>query len=75
MNKLKPECNSKCNACLFFYANGCIASPGENCFKEINRQQAQLILNNPKRFSMTLSTSQLLKSKFPTIVESIDSST
>jgi hypothetical protein len=72
MRKIKPECYGKCNECFFYFINGCVALPGEDCFMMINQKQAFLIINNKSRFDIPDQiTFQLIK-KFPEVVNKVE---
>jgi hypothetical protein len=67
MRKFRPECYGKCKECFFYYINGCIALPGEDCFVAINNNHAGLIIKNQKRFDVPEQLATELTRKFPTI--------
>jgi hypothetical protein len=64
---LKPACYKECRECFFYFIDGCIALPGENCFMPITQKQAQLILNNQHRFNVSETVTQQLADKFPMV--------
>lgn len=49
----KPLCYGKCDNCFFHYINSCAAIGGDDFFIEINERQAELILKNRNRFSIS----------------------
>jgi len=72
MIKLKPECFGKCNDCFFYFINGCIAMPGEDCFLMINQKQAVLIVNNKNRFDIPDQITYKLVKKFPAVENNVE---
>jgi len=69
IRRLKPECFGKCEDCFFYFINGCVAMPGEDCFLLINQRQATLIVNNKSRFEIPDQITSQLISKFPEVVD------
>ncbi len=67
MMKFKPKCYNKCNECFFYYIDGCIALPGEDCFVAITDNHAQLIVKNQNRFDISGKVITELKDKFPSV--------
>ncbi len=67
MSRFKPKCYGKCKECFFYYINGCVAMPGEDCFIRINSNHATLIMKNLKRFEIPEQLAKELTTKFPAI--------
>jgi len=67
MRKFKPDCYGKCKECFFYYINGCVALPGEDCFVEINNNHANLIIKNQQRFDVPKQIALELTRKFPEV--------
>ncbi|MGF7139649.1 hypothetical protein FHS86_001962 [Roseimarinus sediminis] len=55
------KCSDHCYSCIFAYTDGCHATPHRSHFKQINGQQAQLILNNKDRFPLNAKQKSRLK--------------
>jgi hypothetical protein len=72
MRSLKPECYGKCGECFFYFINGCIALPGEDCFLMINQKQAILIINNKRRFDIPDQITTKLIKKFPVVENNVE---
>lgn len=64
MSGVRPDCYRKCKECFFYYINGCVALPGEDCFVKINGNHAQLIIKNRERFEVPEKRALELKKKF-----------
>jgi hypothetical protein len=64
MNRVRPGCYGKCKECFFYYINGCVALPGEDCFIKINNNHALLIIKNQKRFDVPEQLAMELTRKF-----------
>jgi hypothetical protein len=67
MRKYKPDCYGKCKECFFYYINGCVALPGEDCFVEIKNNHASLIIKNQQRFDVPEKIALELTRKFPAV--------
>jgi len=65
MSRYKPSCYGKCKECFFYYIDGCVALPGEDCFIKINDNHANLIIRNQKRFNVPEPIAVELTRKFP----------
>ena len=49
----RPLCYGKCGNCFFHYINNCAAICGDDFYIEIKQRQAELILKNSSRFSIS----------------------
>jgi len=67
MSRFRPNCFGMCKECFFYYINGCVAMPGEDCFVRINDNHAHLIIKNQKRFDVPDRIASELTRKFPVI--------
>jgi len=64
MSRVRPDCYRRCKECFFYYINGCVALPGEDCFVKINDNHANLIIKNQQRFDVPDQLALELKRKF-----------
>jgi hypothetical protein len=64
---MTPKCSGKCENCLFYYTNRCVAQQNDDYFVMINEKSAFLIINNQNRFHLSEKKIKALKESFPGI--------